>query len=219
MSWLHTLFVHPERKRLRWRRVCAAGALVLVLVAYVFRVPLLQGVAEFLAVDETPPAADLIFVLNGDMHSRPFHAAILYGDGIAPRVAMTREKDMPAAELGLLRNSTDISVDVMKAKGVPGDRIVQLEYGEGVTSTEDEARSLREYATQERLEKVVIVTSFYHSRRARWVFRNAFEGSTTKILMSPAPDPGFGPDDWWRKERGLVNVQNEYIKLVWYLFK
>jgi uncharacterized SAM-binding protein YcdF (DUF218 family) len=211
---------HPGKKR--WlRNLLGAGAtlLVLGLLAFVFRVRILTGIGGYLIVGDPLQPADLIFVLNGDPDSRPFRAAELYDQGLAPHIVIARSENQPTVDLGLVRNETDISVGVMESLGVPAADILVLQMPGGVTSTYDEASLLRQYVEEHDAGSVILVTSAFHTRRARWIFRRELAGLPVTLEIAAAPNHGFDQTNWWTSEYGLITVNNEYLKLFYYLWK
>lgn len=184
----------------------------LAAAAFLFRGALLTGVAELVVVEDRLTPADLIFVLNGDVHTRPFRAAQLYREGLAPRVVIAREQARPATRLGLYPGDADVAVEIMRREGVPGSAILVLETEGGVTSTSDEAEALRRHVAATSARRVIVVTSDYHTARARWLVRRAPGMDSTQVLMAGAPDDRFSPANWWRSEAGLVAYVQEYLK-------
>ena len=192
---------------------CAIGGL------YLFRARILTGIGNFLVIADPLEPSDIIFVLNGDVATRPFQAAKLLRQGLADKVVIARAENSLAVDMGLAQNVTDTSIAVMKKAGIPEAKITQLPFGKGVTSTFDEAVALRSYAQQSSLHRVIVVTSAIHTRRARWIITRATAGAHLKITMSPSPDPRYTSSSWWTQEDGLIGYQNEYIKLMYYLVK
>lgn len=193
--------------------------LVLITLVYLCRVQLLTGLASFLVIDDAPQKGDIIYVLNGDVNNRPFHAAKLFREGRASRVVIAREEDEPAVRAGVLPNLTDAAVRVMEKLGVPQERISVLPVPGGVTSTRDEAAVLRRYVDAHGTRRVILVTSAFHTRRALWIMRKVLSGSSAMILSSPAPHYGFDKASWWKDERGLLAFVDEYVKLLYYYAK
>ena len=193
--------------------ICALGAL------YMLRVPILTGVGNFLIVQDPIEPSDIIFVLNGDIATRPNQVAKLVNQGISDKVVIVRAVDSLAVDAGLQPNITDMSVAMMKRAGVPESKIVQLPFPKGVTSTFDEATALRQYVRKNAVKRIVVVTSAIHTRRARWIIAKELADTPLKIMMSPAPDPRYTPRNWWRQEDGFIGCQNEYLKLAYYLVK
>jgi uncharacterized SAM-binding protein YcdF (DUF218 family) len=168
--------------------------------------------------DKLEPA-DLIYLLNGDPNLRPFRAADLYRRGFAPVVAIARAGDSPMVTLGLQANTTDMCIGVLTKLGVPSANIVQLKSQGGVGSTFDEAQMLRSYVRQHSAHNVIIVTSAFHTRRAGWIFRRVLRDTPVHVIMSPIEDRKYSVSNWWTREDGQIAVNDEYVKLGWYVLR
>jgi uncharacterized SAM-binding protein YcdF (DUF218 family) len=203
------------------RNILAAGALLLLLVSLVFafRSQILTGFADYLIVDDKLQPSDAIFLLNSDFDTRPFRAAGLYKQGLAPVIVIARSEDTPVVDLGLLPNDTDISIAVMEKLGVPAEKIIILSVPGGVTSTFDEALAFRQYIQANQVHRFILVTSAFHTRRARWIFDKTLAGLPVTLEMAAVPYKDFDQTNWWKNENGLIALNNEYIKLIFYLFK
>lgn len=190
--------------------------LLLLLLLYLLRGPILGAVGGWFTVEDPPARADLIYVLNGDGPSmtRPEMAADLYLRGLAPRVVIARAADPPARLHGLYPNDTDVNLGVLRQRGVPDTSLEQIVWHDGVTSTRDEALALRDYLERRPAERVLVVTTAYHTRRARWLVRRALRGRDVEIRMIPAPHPDFDERTWWHQEEGLLLYFAEVVKLV-----
>ena len=193
--------------------------LFLIAVVYIFRTQLLTDLASFLIVDDKPHKGDVIFVLNGDVNTRPFLAAKLFREGQAPRIIIARAEDEPAVKAGIFPNDTDVAIRILKKLGVPGEKISLIPVPGGVTSTRDEAVALRRYADAHGIRRIILVTSAFHTRRAMWIMRKILAGSPATIVSAPAPHDKFDKASWWNEERGLITFANEYIKLIYYFAK
>ena len=209
----------PRKRILRNLLVASAVLVLLVGGLYVFRTPILTGVGKALVVNDEPHPADMIFLLNGSFDTRPFRAAELYKAGLAPIVAITRCESSPAVDLGLIPNSMDISVGVLKKLGVPSEKIVILPFPGGATSTFDEASALKQYVQANDIHKIILVTSAIHTRRAKWIIERELAGLPVTLEVVAVGNPIYDETNWWKSEAGLIDVNNEYIKLIYYLLK
>lgn len=210
----------PRHPRLR-RLAKGVGVLLLALAAlWLLRVPLLTAAGRLLVVDDAPRPADLLFVLGGDVDTRPFHAAALYRRGLAPRVALPRSEPGAAAELGLVPDLTTTAVRVLRRQGVPAEAVVVLAtFPGGTTSTAQDGLELRRWLERNPgVRRVTVVTSRWHTRRARFNLRRQLKGIKVELRMSGARDPHFDETDWWRSEHGTVTVFQEYVKFAHNLF-
>ena len=205
-----------KHHHLRKLLLAGGGLLLLLILAYAFRTRILTGIGSYLVVEDELHPAEIIFMLNGDPDSRPFRAAELYQQGLAARIVIPRSENQPTVDLGLVRNETDISVDVMEALGVPPEDILVISIPGGVTSTLDEAVVLKDYVLANQVRSVILVTSAFHTRRARWIFERRLEGLPVTLETAAAPQAGFDQTNWWQSENGLITLNNEYVKLIFY---
>jgi uncharacterized SAM-binding protein YcdF (DUF218 family) len=212
--------VHPGRNQ-TLRTALATGVLLLLLLllAFVSRARILTGIANYLIINDQLQPADAIFLLNSEYDTRPFRASVLYQQGLAPVIVIARSENTPVVELGLLPSDTDLSVGVMEKLGVPAEKIIILPSPGGVTSTVDEAAAFRKYAEANQVRSFILVTSAFHTRRARWVFEKAFTGMPVRLEMAAVPYRTFDQTNWWKDESGLITLNIEYVKLVYYFFK
>jgi uncharacterized SAM-binding protein YcdF (DUF218 family) len=201
-------------------KVFILAAMVLFpILLYVFRYQALAGTGSFLVIHDQLEPADLIFLLNGDPTVRPYHAAALFAQGLAPKIVIARSEDSPGVQFGAYPNVTDSNLIILKKLGVPETALTELRQGRGVGTTFDEAIALRDYCRLHAIRKVIVVTSDMHSRRARFVIRRELSGMPVKVMLSPIADRKYGANNWWRIEDGVVGCQNEYIKLAYYHLK
>ena len=170
-----------------------------------FTLVLLLGVAAFvfpqnlLCVDSGPVNADVLVVLGGGSRDRPERAAELFQEHAAPRILVSGQGDCK------------INRRLLIESGVPAPA-VQLE---------DQSRTTRENAIftvkllrQQHAHRVIIVTSWYHSRRAL----ACFEHYGPDIKFYSRPDYY----DYRRTAAGAERKQQsryvraEYVKLLGY---
>lgn len=203
--------------RKRW--FLAATLLAIPILLFVFRTNVFAAAGSFLVVSDELEPADMIFLLNGDTTTRPYHASQLFHRNLAPKVVIARMEDSESVKLGAYPNPTDSNITVLKQTGVPEDRIVQLRPPKGVMHTIDEANALLNYVKANKTHRIILVTSDLHSRRSRYTFRKVLEGTGIELSMAPTPDLKYGAQDWWHSEDGIIGLQNEYIKLFYYYYK
>lgn len=203
----------PRLRRLT--RLLIIGLVVWSLVAWL--------AARYLVTQADLPHADALVVLSGSAlyAERAQWAARLFKEGRAPRVILSNDNLRggwsEADEKNLL--FYERSRDELIRSGVPETKIVVLM--QPVSSTYDEAISLRNYAAQNDLHSILIVTSPQHSRRALWTLRRVFNQTGIEIGLSPAvPGPRSpAPATWWWSPSGWRIVAGEYLKLVVYWIK
>jgi uncharacterized SAM-binding protein YcdF (DUF218 family) len=196
-----------------------AGLLATALAATVAVGGAIVGAGRVLvAADPLPATADAIVVLAGSIPDRTLEAADLYRAGRAPRVVVTRER--PPRGEGRLRargvhlpESDELTLKALHQLGVPAEAILVLR--RRTYSTDSEAATIARWACAHRMRSVVVVTSRYHSRRARLILRQAF-GPGIAVAVHPSPYDGFAARRWWQDRRDAKTVLSEYEKLAHY---
>ena len=194
------------------------GLVVLAIFAglYFSRSWTLPYVAQFLDVSEPPKRASAVMVLGGGTDLRPFIAAALVKAKLADKVLVAPIKLSPEAEDGVVEPEHEIIIKVLLARGVSRDDIIVLPAV--VENTYDEAQALADYLDHNPDCSVTVVTTSWHTRRARWIFDKALEGRSSQVYFVAAPTERFDENNWWTTEEGLY-VVDEYLKLGYYFLK
>jgi len=167
--------------------------------------------------DPLPEHADAIVMLAGSISDRVLEAADLYRAGVAPRVVVTRER-VPRGDWALrargvrLPESAEQTVAALQALGVPASAITVIP--RRTISTDSEAHTIARWVCA-RARNVVVVTSRYHSRRARMILRQALAPEIALAVRPSRHDP-FQPGRWWRDRRDAKAVLSELEKLAHY---
>jgi uncharacterized SAM-binding protein YcdF (DUF218 family) len=181
-----------------------------MLLKYAFRVALavilvtaaLVAVAwfypeKFLCVDSGSVKADVIVVLGGGLHERPERAAELFRQHAAPRILISGAGDDQINRHLLLQN------------GVP-DKAIEVE-GKSQTTQENACFTI-ERLRAERVHSVILVTSWYHSRRSLKTFEHY--APDLKFYARPSYF-AFDRADW--PQRGNARrMRLEFLKLPGY---
>ncbi len=189
----------------------------LAFVFWLFRVPALRVVGNFLIKEDLVPTCDAIYVLGGAPLERGAEAARLLGMGVAP-VAYCTGENIPHALLaeGLHSNEAELSRRSAMQAGADSTRIMLLPLG---TSTWEEAAAILEHARGQGSSSVTILSTEFHLRRVGRVFRKRFKGTGIDVHFRAAPSLHYDPKAWWKSEEGLLMVNNEYVKLCYYLLR
>jgi uncharacterized SAM-binding protein YcdF (DUF218 family) len=179
---------------LKWifRVVIYAGLLVALAAVIAFFYP-----EKFLCVDSGRVSADVIVLLGGGSHERPERAAELFKAQAASRIIISGEGD------------DEINRQLLIQAGVPAGAI-QLE-GKSRTTRENAEFTVK-LLRAEKVRRVIIVTSWYHSRRAL----KCFEHFAPEIKFYSRPSYfAFAREDWTRL--GISKrMRLEFLKLPGY---
>ena len=217
MREAYTITIRP-RRLLSWVIGLCGGIGVAALGVWFAQAPLLGWVGEQLLHEDPIEAADVIVVLSGGTPAREIEAADLYRAGYAPRVVLTAGP--PRASVKLLRgrgvqvpNFLDERLRYLRELGVPAAAISVMD--QTVSSTMQESVLVSAWVRRHDLGRVILVTSGYHTARARWVFRRALDEQVTLSVRPDSAEP-FDPDRWWQDRNMLRNGLFEWQKLIFY---
>ena len=180
--------------------------LVIGLILYLARGPILRGVASAWIVDDPPEKAQAILVLGGDSRAgdRVRHAVSLYKAGWAPRIVLS------GASIRTYFNETELMAREARELGVPAEHLILAPTG--ATSTLEEAVRLRPVLAERNFRNLLVVTSNFHTRRARQIFVGVYRPRGTIVRVSAAPDQGFDPAAWWQSREGRKLLFLEVLK-------
>ena len=176
--------------------------------------------AENLIVEKPLEKADAILILSGSSvyPERTQKAALVYKQGVAPRVLLTDDGEHAGWSPTERRNprAVERARNNLIAQGVPPENIEILPAQ--VSGTIDEAEALRRKIEQTDWKAVLLVTSAYHTRRSLWTFEKVLENSSVQIgIVSPPPgEQTPSPFYWWLTRKGWSSVAAEYVKIVYY---
>lgn len=185
-----------ERGGIIFRFLALLAFTALVGVVYLARYPLLRMAGNFWVIEDPLPHADAIVVLGDDNYwgDRAGRAAQLFRMGDAPVVVASGRRLRPYAGVAEL-----IAHD-LESDGVPAPAVVTFDHD--AADTREEAKALRGLAAQRHWRRLIVVTSNYHTRRARYIFLKVFP-QDTPIAMASSVDHFYDPDEWWKHRAGL----------------
>lgn len=151
----------------------------------------------FLTVDSGPATGDVIVVLGGGSPERPERAAELFKERAAPRIIVSGYGDA--------ENNRRLLV----AAGVPA-KAIELE-NRSKTTRENAQFTIR-LLREEKLKRVILVTSWYHTRRALACFRHY----APEIGFYSRPSYFASARADWSHNRIGSRIRLEYVKLLGY---
>jgi uncharacterized SAM-binding protein YcdF (DUF218 family) len=163
--------------------------------------------AESWIVEDVDSKADALIVLSDDNFyaDRATRAAELFREGKAPIVVASGRRLRPMAGIAELMEH-----DLVE-RGVPKDKIVRIAHD--ADNTQEEAEALTKLAVQRKWHSVIVVTSNYHTRRARYIFHRVFPQGI-EVRMASARDGDFDPQHWWEKRKSIKELTREFAGMV-----
>jgi len=189
------------------------------------RTPLLSGLCDYLALDDSPSRSDLIFVLAG-RPERKTYGLQLFRQGIAPRIILSvgRFEIRQMDEFGF----QDLKLRELVTRMVPADRHFFIELSKGSRTvmpagikrvgTFGELSALAAYLGQQPVRSVTLVSTSIHLRRVRWCCQRIRGLHRREIFFVPVPEElsSFRRDNWWKQLDHWSYVNAEYAKLLAY---
>jgi uncharacterized SAM-binding protein YcdF (DUF218 family) len=179
-------------RKLIKRAVFALLALLFLLVVAALFFP-----QPFLCVDSGPVKADVMVVLGGGSHDRSERAAELFKEHAAPRIIVSGHGDC------------EINRHLLIAAGVAAQAI-ELETQS--RTTRENAQFTVKLLREQKQKRVILVTSWYHSRRAVACFRHY----APEIRFYSCPSCFASARAEWSHNRIGPRVRLEYAKLIGY---
>jgi uncharacterized SAM-binding protein YcdF (DUF218 family) len=196
--------IPPRRARLAtsqrggifFRLLFLIAFLAILFVLYLARNPLLRLAGNFWVVDDPPAHADAIVVLSDDNYfgERAARAAELFKAGWAPRVVASGRNLRPYASMAELMEHD------LKDRGVPESAVVR--FPNRAENTREEGAAVSEFVASHGWKHILVVTSNYHTRRARYIYERLLPAGTA-LQVSAAHDSEFDPSGWWRTRLGV----------------
>ena len=89
---------------------------------------------------------------------------------------------------------------------------------EDAYDTVSEAKLVGAALIRQGFKRIIVTTSKYHTRRARYIWRHLFAGQLEVSVAAAAEDP-FNPESWWRDGRQIRWLLAEYGAWVYYFWK
>jgi uncharacterized SAM-binding protein YcdF (DUF218 family) len=196
------------------RLILASLICAFALAAYLGREHLLPAVAHWLNVSESPRQCDYVVALPGGPLTRPFVAAALLRTGLAREALVIQTIRYPENTDGLTPPDDELTRRVLMRRGIDPSRIHVLPSRSD--STFSDAEAVSRFLAAHDGATVNVVTSHFHTRRARWIFRQVLGSASDRLHWVAAPDDYFDEDHWWQTREGLAACLSEYPKLVFY---
>jgi uncharacterized SAM-binding protein YcdF (DUF218 family) len=172
---------------------------------------LLNGVSRALVYEDPLVKAEAVVVLAGGNGNRIETAVRLYREGFGEKLFFSGFRVYPETYTSSLMKKYALKL------GVPDDKVITW-IPEVEVSTRGESIANLELLKKNRIKKFILVTSSYHTRRAKWMYEKAISLSSYNIefLVYPAPDPFIPIQGWWKLRTGQKGIFFEYIKWVAY---
>jgi uncharacterized SAM-binding protein YcdF (DUF218 family) len=163
----------------------------------------LAALGGFLVQAGPPAPADYIVVLAGDFTgNRILKAGELVRQGYARQALVSGPGDVYGA------HESDLAIPFAVQRGYPTSYFAAVP--NDARSTAAEAAVLLAELRRRGAQRVDVVTSNFHTRRAGRIFRAQARGMEIHIVA--APDRNFDPESWWKTREGQKTFLYEWMK-------
>ena len=181
--------------------------LLFCFLLYLVRRPILRFTAEAWIIEDPLDKADALIVLGDDNFyaDRATRGVQLFREGKAPVIVASGRRLRPSAGIAEL-----IEHDLVE-RGVPKDKVVRFTHDGD--STLEEAEALARLVKERKWRKVIVVTSNYHTRRTRYIFRRVFPQGM-EVSVASARDGDFDPEHWWEKRKSIKELTREFAGMM-----
>ncbi len=199
---------------------CLTKLIVSLIVLFSFFFLLIfKDLGVFLIRDDKPePGIRHAILLMGNVSGRTPGAYQALKEGTINEVVYFQTEPHPLETVGLRDNDGKLTDRYLKSLGADQEAIVYLSDTKH-SSTFEEAEAFLKYASSRSPppDRVAVITSWYHSSRAGYIFDKVFKDSNIRVAVIPVIPEGQDPKHWWRQEKSFLMVFNEYLKWVYYL--
>lgn len=165
-------------------------------------------IGPWLGRSPQPHPADAIVVLGGDYPVRILYGAELYRQGLAAEIWHTGDTPVSRGRVSHGELARRLSVQ----NGVAPEAIHLL----FSTSTWSDAEAIKRLAAERQITSILVVTSWYHNRRAICTIQHQMDDSDIAVYYASPPDTVTNSANWWRHWRGWRDVMSEQGKLLVY---
>ncbi len=187
---------------------------VALLLALLVLLGVLSSLGRLLVVSRVPANPDAFIVLGSHEWERFPALVTLAGRNPRATVFLT----MPVRITPYNCAACTERVPWLAHLGIDTARVVVLP--RRVTNTHDEALAARDYLLRHSVQRLVVVTSPYHTRRSLATFQAVFQGTGVAIGVYPAlTESGATPQRWWASAYDRWYVAYEGSANLWYALR
>jgi len=202
---------------MKGKLVKISGLLFLIMIScFVFRASIFRAFANYLIVETDFKTMEYAFVLSGGAFDRGNKGAALYHEGKVKYFVCTganQSQDIMALGMDILES--DLTKLQLVKMGVPEAAITLIKEG---TSTLEESEIILAFCKAQGLDSVLLISSKFHTRRVYQVFtKQLCTEAGVYVCFQGAPSSLYDEMNWWKNEYGLIALNNEYLKQLYYL--
>ena len=199
--------------------------LLIVILLVVFSKNILITAGKWLVVSDVPTRSDAIVVLNTgvEIYPRLIQAAALHNEGYADKIIINGNRktdvlrDLEWKGFQACCAWYENSIRILGLLGVPRDKIITVS-AEDAYDTVSEAEIVGKEIVEAGFARIILATSKYHTRRARFIWKGMYENQIEVCAVAAISDI-YNPQGWWREGKQIRWVLAEYGAWIYYYWK
>lgn len=192
--------------------------ILLLLLLFLFRVKIFKSASNFLTKEITAQHTVAYgFVLSGGAFDRGNEAVNCLKNHCVEKIICTganQPPDFKALNINMLES--ELTRQHIIKQIADSTKVELLPQG---TSTAEESDAILAFCEKHQLKECLIISNKLHTRRIYNTFYKKFKNKGIKLYIKGANSSVYNEEQWWQNEYGLIAVNNEYIKLIYYLVK
>ena len=195
------------------------GAILVLAVVAIGGWRLFVSLGHILHSEDPLAKADVIYVLAGSRVTRVAEAAELYREGWAPLILLSRQRSETAehrlrASGVHIPTETELQRDVLRQMGVPPEHVDEITAEQNATAAEVD--ELERFALARNWNRIIVVTSKFHTARSAMAMSRRFTPLGKEIIMRASRYDDADIDRWWANRSDLRFVLFESQKMLAY---
>lgn len=192
--------------------------LAVLMLIFIFRENILTSYPKIFIVDNAKKNADAILILSGDIVTRAEGAMSAYKQGYANKLFITTIKNRSSKYPHIIKTRNQYIKDIIEYENININYIPSIKGG--ATSTIDEAIDMAIYLKKNPLQRIILITNEFHTRRALYIFKKIFKKNniSTHVEVKSVHNKDI-LKNWYKYESSLLNfLILEPIKFIFYFF-
>lgn len=181
---------------------------------WLFWQPLLRSLARAWVVEQPVQQADAIVLATGTRPALFEEALGWFRSSRAPRIVLLDGETQPTDRAGVTQPAREVRLLQLRAAGVPDNAVVLV--GHELASLHEEFTALRGWAQSNQVQRLLMPVEPFATRRVAWLGRRMLEPVGVQAVVIPVTVPGYSVGEWWRKEAGMIALENEWVMAVYY---
>lgn len=212
-------------KKLKRSHIILLCLMFFLFLLFIFSHSILSGFGHLLIVDDKPIHSDVVVVLSTgiDYYPRLIEAADLYRKGYTKKIAINGNQSTDILEDLKKKGYEECcawyenSFRILSLLNVPRDKIIAVS-AKDAYDTITEANIVGRELLNQHTKSIIITTSKFHTRRAKFIWKTEFGKQFTITAISAKTDP-YDPNGWWKHGRQIRWVLAEFGAWMYYWWK